>query len=81
MATRAYVLIEAAVGQAKAVAEGISGMSSADARVVAADSVTGPYDVIAVLEADDLNHLANAITDGVQQVDGIRRTTTCLVAG
>ena len=80
MTTRAYVLIEAAVGNAKAVAERISGMSSPNARIVAADSVTGPYDVIAVVEADDLHHLGDAITDGIQQVDGVRRTTSCLVA-
>ena len=80
MATRAYVLIEAAVGNAKAVAERISGMSSPNARIVAADSVTGPYDVIAIVEADDLGHLGTAITDGIQRVDGVRRTTTCLVA-
>jgi DNA-binding Lrp family transcriptional regulator len=79
MATRAYILIEAAVGKAKPVAEGVSGMSSANARVITADSVTGPYDVIALLEADDLDHLATAITDDIQQVDGVQRTTTCLV--
>ena len=79
MATRAYILIEAAVGKAKPVAEGISGASFANARIVTVDAVTGPYDVIAVLEAEDLDHLGTAITDGIQQVDGVQRTTTCLV--
>jgi DNA-binding Lrp family transcriptional regulator len=79
MATRAYVLIEAAVGKAKPVAEGISGMSFPNAKIVTVDAVTGPYDVIALLEADDLDHLGTAITDGIQQVDGVQRTTTCLV--
>jgi DNA-binding Lrp family transcriptional regulator len=79
MATRAYVLIEAAVGKAKPVAEGISAMSFPNAKIVTVDAVTGPYDVIALLEADDLDHLGTAITDGIQQVDGVQRTTTCLV--
>jgi DNA-binding Lrp family transcriptional regulator len=79
MATRAYILIEAAVGKAKPVAEGVSGINSSNARVITSESVTGPYDVIAVLEADDLDHLGAAITDDIQQVDGVQRTTTCLV--
>jgi DNA-binding Lrp family transcriptional regulator len=79
VATRAYVLIEAAVGKAKPVAEAISGIGFPNARIVTVDAVTGPYDVIALLEADDLDHLGTAITDGIQQVDGVQRTTTCLV--
>ena len=79
MSTRAYVLIEAAVGKAKQVAEGISGIGFPNAKIVTVDAVTGPYDVIALLEADDLDHLGTAITDGIQQVDGVQRTTTCLV--
>ena len=42
------------------------------------DTVTGPYDVIVQLEADDLDRLGNAITDAVQKVTGVQRTTTCL---
>jgi DNA-binding Lrp family transcriptional regulator len=79
MSTRAYILIEAAVGKAKLVAEGISGIGFPNARIMTVDAVTGPYDVIALLEADDLDHLGTAITDGIQQVDGVQRTTTCLV--
>jgi DNA-binding Lrp family transcriptional regulator len=79
MSTRAYILIEAAVGKAKPVAESISGTDFVNARIVNVDAVTGPYDVIALLEADDLDHLGTAITDGIQQVDGVQRTTTCLV--
>ena len=79
MSTRAYILIEAAVGKTKPVAEGISRRSFENARIVTVDSVTGPYDVIAILEADDLDDLGTAITDGIQQVDGVQRTTTCLV--
>ncbi len=79
MAMRAYVLIEAAVGKAKGVAEGVQRLASSDARVVSVDAVTGPYDVIALLEADDLDKLGRVVTEGIQQVDGVQRTTTCLV--
>jgi DNA-binding Lrp family transcriptional regulator len=77
--TRAYVLIESAVGKAKAVAEGVHKLQFSDAKIVAVDAVTGPFDVIALLEADDLDKVGRGITDGIQQVDGVQRTTTCLV--
>jgi DNA-binding Lrp family transcriptional regulator len=76
---RAYVLIESAVGKANTVAVGVAKLSFADAKVVSVDAVTGPFDVIALLESDDLDKLGRAITDGIQRVDGVQRTTTCLV--
>jgi DNA-binding Lrp family transcriptional regulator len=77
--TRAYVLIEAEVGKAKAVAGGVQSLTFPDAKVVSVDAVTGPFDVIALLESDDLDKVGRAITDGIQQVNGVQRTTTCLV--
>jgi len=78
MTVRGYVLIEAEVGKAKAVGEAVQQMTHTDARVVAVDTVTGPFDVIVRLEAEDLDKLGNAITDGIQRVEGVQRTTTCL---
>ncbi len=77
--TRAYVLIGSAVGKAKSVAEGLQKLQLSEARVVAVDAVTGPFDVITLLESDDLDKVGRAITDGIQQVEGVQRTTTCLV--
>jgi DNA-binding Lrp family transcriptional regulator len=77
--TRAYVLIESAVGKAKGVAEGVQKLQFGDARIVSVDAVTGPFDVIAMIESDDLDKVGRAITEGIQQVDGVQRTTTCLV--
>jgi DNA-binding Lrp family transcriptional regulator len=79
MTLRAYVLIEAAVGKANSVGEGVMKLEFSDAQVLSVDAVTGPFDVIALLESDDLDKLGRAITDGIQQVDGVQRTTTCLV--
>ena len=76
---RAYVLIESAVGKTNTVSEGVRNLSFSDANVVSVDAVTGPFDVIALLESDDLDRLGRAITDGIQQVEGVQRTTTCLV--
>jgi DNA-binding Lrp family transcriptional regulator len=79
MTMRAYVLIESAVGKANSVGEGIKGLNFDEAKVVSVEAVTGPFDVIALLESDDLDKLGRVITDGIQQVEGVHRTTTCLV--
>ncbi|HUF53615.1 MAG TPA: Lrp/AsnC ligand binding domain-containing protein [Dehalococcoidia bacterium] len=76
---RAYVLIEAAVGKASDIAKGVEKVKLTDAKVVSVEAVTGPFDVIAQLESDDLDKLGRAITDAIQQVEGVQRTTTCLV--
>jgi DNA-binding Lrp family transcriptional regulator len=78
MAVRGYVLIETDVGKAKAVGGAIQQFSFPGARIANVDTVTGPYDVIVQLEADDLDTLGNAITEAVQKVPGVQRTTTCL---
>lgn len=78
MAVRGYVLIETDVGKAKAVSSSIGELSYQGARVVNVDTVTGPYDVIVQLEAEDLDALGNAITEALQKVSGVQRTTTCL---
>jgi DNA-binding Lrp family transcriptional regulator len=76
---RGYVLIESAVGRASEVAEGMKGLNFEEATIVSVDVVTGPYDVITLIESDDLDKLGRAITDSIQQVKGVQRTTTCLV--
>jgi DNA-binding Lrp family transcriptional regulator len=78
MAFRGYILIETEVGHARAVGDAIAGFSHPDARVTSVDTVTGPFDVIVTMEADDLDKLGNAIGEGIQRIEGVQRTTTCL---
>lgn len=78
MAVRGYILIETEVGKAKSVSAAIQQFDYPGARLVAVDTVTGPFDVIAQVEADDLDSLGNAITEAIQKVNGVQRTTTCL---
>jgi DNA-binding Lrp family transcriptional regulator len=78
MPFRGYILIEAEVGHAKGVSDAVQGLNYPDARVIVVDTVTGPYDVIAQMEADDLDKLGRAITEGLQRIEGVQRTTTCL---
>ncbi len=71
---RAYVLIETQVGKARDIIEAIRMVAG----VMSVDLVTGPYDVIAVVEAETLNEIGDLITGKVHPVSGISRTVTCL---
>ncbi|MFA5605428.1 MAG: Lrp/AsnC ligand binding domain-containing protein [Dehalococcoidales bacterium] len=75
MKARAYVLVETAVGKTKAVVTSLRKMEG----IESVDTVTGPYDVIAVVEADTLNEVGDIITAQIHTIDGISRTVTCLV--
>ncbi len=75
MAVRAYVLIQTEVGKSVNVAREVAQIDG----VVAADDVTGPYDVIVVAEAKSMDSLGQLVVSKVQSVAGIVRTTTCPV--
>ena len=74
MAAKAFVLIETAVGKTKEVVSVLNKMNG----LKSVDTVTGPYDVIAIIEAEDLNKVGDIITDKIHIIDGIDRTVTCL---
>ena len=74
MATKAYVLIETAVGKTRDVMSALTGVAG----VAAVDAVTGPYDIIAVISANDLNSVGEIVTDRVHTIGGVNRTVTCL---
>jgi len=71
---RAYLLIQASPGAGNNVLASARAMAS----TVQADRVTGPYDVIAVLEADDLDELGAVLHDDIQAIPGVTRTMSCL---
>ena len=75
MAISAYVLIQTEVGKAAHVATSVRAIAG----VVAADDVTGPYDVIARAEATTVDELGKMVVSRVQMIDGITRTLTCPV--
>ena len=77
VASKAYILIETAVGQTRGVASALEAISAVDN----VDSVTGPYDVIAVVSAEDLNAVGSLVTDRIHSIKGIIRTVTCLSIG
>ena len=77
MTTRAYILIETSVGTTEDVVTQLRSHRG----VRTADSVAGSYDVIAVVEAEDLNAVGDLVTGQIHTLNGIVRTMTCLSVG
>ena len=75
MVVLAYVLIQSEVGTASLVADAIGKISG----VTMAEDVTGPYDVIARVEARTVDELGKLVIAKIQDVPGITRTLTCTV--
>jgi DNA-binding Lrp family transcriptional regulator len=71
---RAYVLISATAGKALEVVKKLQTQEG----VVAADAITGEYDVIAQVQADDIAGIGKLIVEKVQAADGVFKTITCL---
>ena len=74
MVAKAFILIETVGGRTKQVASTLQQLKG----VKSADCVTGPYDVIAVVEGKNLNEIGLFITNKIHPVAGISRTVTCL---
>ena len=74
MAAKAFVLIETAVVRTKEVAISLRQLKG----VKSVDLVTGPYDIIAIIEAETLNDIGDIVTEKIHPTTGISRTVTCL---
>ena len=76
MAAKAFVLVETDVGKTKDVVVVLSNLKVKEIKSV--DLVTGPYDIITVVEHDDFNAIGNLVTEYVHPIPGVKRTVTCL---
>ena len=74
MAAKAFVLIETVVGRNKEVVTALKQLGG----VESVDTVTGPYDVITIIEGETLNDIGDLVTAKIHPIAGISRTVTCL---
>ena len=74
MAAKAFVLMETVIGKNKEVVDALRQLKG----VKSADTVTGPYDVIAIIEGETLSDISDLVTDKIHPLAGIARTVTCL---
>lgn len=74
MKMKAYVLIKIRAGDVKEVVRQLRKLE----QVVEASMTFGPYDAVAVVEAQDIGAIGNLIATAIQPVPGIEQTLTCL---
>ncbi|MCE0538992.1 Lrp/AsnC ligand binding domain-containing protein [Kineosporia rhizophila] len=72
---QAYILIQTEVGRSTSIVTEIAQIPG----VTLAEDVTGPYDIIARIEAPSVDELGQGVIAKIQDVKGITRTLTCTV--
>jgi DNA-binding Lrp family transcriptional regulator len=71
---RAYVLISTSPGRAMDVVSQMAGQGG----IIQSDAITGEYDVIAQVEAQDVAGVGALIVEKIQRIEGVFKTVTCL---
>ena len=69
---RVYMLANIMAGKERFIRDTLRGTKG----VVNADIITGAYDLIAVLEAKDMNDIFNKILKEIRKIKGLTRTET-----
>ncbi len=77
MVSKAYILLEAQAGktdEALAKIKQIQGVKDVSL-------VTGPYDLILLVESEDLKSLGRIVNEQIQAIPGVTKTITCVIIG
>ena len=77
MVSRAYILLEAQAGKTDEALQKVKQISG----VKDVSLVTGPYDLIINIEAEDLKQLGRIVSEQVQVIPGVTKTITCVIIG
>ena len=77
MGTKAYLLVDTAVGKTRDVAATLRALEG----ITSVDVVTGPYDIIAIISGSDMAVVGNIVTEHIHTVPGVVRTVTCVAVG
>ncbi len=77
MSISAYIFVETTTGKAREVSTTIQLIQG----VMRCNTITGPYDVIAWVEADDIQQLSDVVVTQIQATPGVLRTMTNIVSG
>ena len=73
MNVRAFILIQTEIGFSDSVAKQCRELPD----TISVDQVTGPYDVIVVVECSSIEELGSKAVTQIQLVQGVTRTLTC----
>lgn len=72
---KAYVLIHVRPGSVSEVVTNLRRLKG----VLEAHMTFGPYDVVVVVQAEDINHLGRLIASQIQPIPGVLDTLTCMI--
>ncbi len=75
MRATAYILINLAAGASLDVYNTLGGMEL----VRQIDAVSGPYDMIAIVEGSTFNDIGRFVLEKIQPIPGVVKTLTCNV--
>lgn len=71
---KAFVLIKIRAGNVKDVVRELRKLEL----VVEAYMTFGPYDAVAIVEAEDLGAIGSLVASTIQPIEGVEQTLTCL---
>jgi len=71
----AYILMKSELGEQSEVYTKILKIKG----VKSANTIIGPYDLIIFIESADLNTLGKTVISKIQNLKGVKDTTTCVV--
>lgn len=74
MSAKAFVLIEAEVDKSHKVIAALKEIEG----ITTVERVTGPYDIIAVVEAERLYEIGSLVTGKIKPIPGVSRIVFCL---
>lgn len=71
---KAYVLVNTRTGEIRDVVRQLSKVEG----VLEANMTFGPYDALAIVSANDINHLGKILANSIQPIPGVTHTLTLL---
>jgi len=71
---KAYILIKIRTGELRDVVRQLKRVE----QVREANMTFGPYDAVAIVEANDINELGSVLASAIQPIPGVQETLTCL---
>ena len=76
MPVKAFVLIQTEIEVAKT-ADVVAALKKLGREVKSVDSVTGPYDIIVLIEVETMDEI-DTVIEKIHAVAGVHRTVTCV---
>lgn len=74
MKIKAYVLMNLSTDNLPSTINGVKNIPG----VVNADAIIGPYDAIAIIEANHMDDIGKIVVEKILKVPGVTKTLTCV---